>query len=70
MLQSMNFVADDWIEKDSPTGSICADNNPPSLPSDCPKVSFLFELSVNTILKISLSNFVLPLLIGFCMGFE
>ncbi|KAL0895990.1 hypothetical protein ABMA27_011981 [Loxostege sticticalis] len=38
VLLSMNFVAEDWMEKDNPTGAVSADNNPPSLPSDCPKV--------------------------------
>ncbi|KAI5642407.1 regulator of chromosome condensation (RCC1) repeat domain-containing protein [Phthorimaea operculella] len=38
VLMSMNFVAEDWMEKDSPSGTVSADNNPPSLPSDCPKV--------------------------------
>ncbi|XP_047031157.1 probable E3 ubiquitin-protein ligase HERC2 [Helicoverpa zea] len=39
VLQSMNFVAEDWMEKDNnPTGAVSADNNPPSLPVDCPKV--------------------------------
>ena len=39
MFQSMNFVAEDWMEKDNPTGAVSSDNNPPALPSDCPKVS-------------------------------
>ncbi|XP_013183359.2 probable E3 ubiquitin-protein ligase HERC2 [Amyelois transitella] len=38
ILMSMNFVAEDWMEKDNPTGAVSADNNPPSLPNDCPKV--------------------------------
>ncbi|KAJ2946601.1 hypothetical protein O0L34_g12657 [Tuta absoluta] len=38
VLMSMNFVAEDWMEKDSPSGTVSADNNPPTLPSDCPKV--------------------------------
>ncbi|XP_049884481.1 probable E3 ubiquitin-protein ligase HERC2 isoform X2 [Pectinophora gossypiella] len=38
VLMSMNFVAEDVMEKDTPTGAVSADNNPPSLPSDCPKV--------------------------------
>ncbi|XP_022827451.1 probable E3 ubiquitin-protein ligase HERC2 [Spodoptera litura] len=38
VLQSMNFVAEDWMEKDNQTSSVSADNNPPVLPSDCPKV--------------------------------
>lgn len=40
----MNFVAEDWIEKDNPTGAVSADNNPPSLPSDCPKVFITYIL--------------------------
>lgn len=40
MFQSMNFVAEDWMERDNPTGAVSADNNPPSLPSDCPKASY------------------------------
>ncbi|CAG9575570.1 unnamed protein product [Danaus chrysippus] len=38
ILASMNFIAEDWIEKDNPTGAVSVDNNPPSLPNDCPKV--------------------------------
>ncbi|CAH0722311.1 unnamed protein product, partial [Brenthis ino] len=38
ILSSMNFVAEDWMEKDTPTGAVNADNNPPTLPNDCPKV--------------------------------
>lgn len=36
----MNFVAEDWMEKDNPTGAISTDNNLPTLPSDCPKVMY------------------------------
>ncbi|XP_045760290.1 probable E3 ubiquitin-protein ligase HERC2 isoform X8 [Maniola jurtina] len=38
ILGSMNFVAEDWMEKDNPTSTLSADNNPPTLPHDCPKV--------------------------------
>ncbi|KAJ0180993.1 hypothetical protein K1T71_003078 [Dendrolimus kikuchii] len=38
VLMGMNFVAEDWMEKDNPTSSVSSDNNPPALPSDCPKV--------------------------------
>ncbi|XP_052754599.1 probable E3 ubiquitin-protein ligase HERC2 isoform X2 [Galleria mellonella] len=38
VLLGMNFVAEDWMEKDNSTGAVSADNNPPSLPSECPKV--------------------------------
>ncbi|XP_041973907.1 probable E3 ubiquitin-protein ligase HERC2 [Aricia agestis] len=38
ILSSMNFVAEDWMEKDSPTGAASSENNPPTLPNDCPKV--------------------------------
>lgn len=34
----MNFVAEDWIEREAPSGTVSADNNPPTLPSDCAKV--------------------------------
>lgn len=47
LLQSMNFVAEDWMEKDNPTGSVSADNNPPSLPSDCPKVCSIFDVKLH-----------------------
>lgn len=35
----MNFVAEDWMEKDCPSSAISVDNNPPILPNDCPKVN-------------------------------
>lgn len=40
VLQSMNFIAEDWVEKDNFTASYVAnDSNPPLLlPNDCPKV--------------------------------
>ncbi|CAH0405793.1 unnamed protein product [Chilo suppressalis] len=38
VLLSMNFVAEDWMEKDNTTGAVSSDNNPPSLPSDSSKV--------------------------------
>nr|XP_026484631.1 probable E3 ubiquitin-protein ligase HERC2 isoform X1 [Vanessa tameamea] len=38
ILASMNFVAEDWMEKDNPTAAVTSDNNPPALPNDCPKV--------------------------------
>ncbi|KAG6464463.1 hypothetical protein O3G_MSEX014531 [Manduca sexta] len=38
VLQSMNFVAEDWMEKDNATGAVATENNPPTLPTDCPKV--------------------------------
>ncbi|XP_048005438.1 probable E3 ubiquitin-protein ligase HERC2 [Leguminivora glycinivorella] len=38
IVQSMNFIADDWMEKDNPTGAVSVDNNPPIMPADCPKV--------------------------------
>ncbi|XP_028033518.1 probable E3 ubiquitin-protein ligase HERC2 [Bombyx mandarina] len=38
ILQNMNFVAEDWMEKDCPSSAISVDNNPPILPNDCPKV--------------------------------
>ncbi|CAH2243797.1 jg12710 [Pararge aegeria aegeria] len=38
ILGSMNFVAEDWMEKDNPASTVSTDNNPPVLPNDCPKV--------------------------------
>ncbi|CAK1599489.1 unnamed protein product [Parnassius mnemosyne] len=38
ILTNMNFIAEDWMEKDNPTGATSAETNPASLPSDCPKV--------------------------------
>ncbi|CAG4926206.1 unnamed protein product [Colias eurytheme] len=38
ILSSMNFVAEDWIERETTTGAMSSDNNAPILPSDCPKV--------------------------------
>lgn len=35
----MNFVAEDWMEKDPPTGALPTDNNALSVQPDCPKVS-------------------------------
>lgn len=37
--QSMNFIAEDWMEKDTPNNSVSVDNNPPTLPNDYPRVS-------------------------------
>lgn len=48
----MNFVAEDWMEKDNQSSSVSADNSPPVLPSDCPKVSFRnFIFTPNTLLR-------------------
>ncbi|XP_068628740.1 probable E3 ubiquitin-protein ligase HERC2 [Battus philenor] len=38
ILSSMNFIAEDWMEKDNPTGATSTETNPASLPNDCPKV--------------------------------
>ncbi|XP_072935158.1 probable E3 ubiquitin-protein ligase HERC2 [Epargyreus clarus] len=38
-LANMNFVAEDWLEKEAPApAAVSVDNNPPALPDDCPKV--------------------------------
>lgn len=34
----MNFIAEDWMDKDNTTTAVSSDNNPPTLPNDCPKV--------------------------------
>ncbi|XP_022131000.2 probable E3 ubiquitin-protein ligase HERC2 [Pieris rapae] len=38
ILSSMNFIAEDWMEKDPPTGALSTDDNVPSVQPDCPKV--------------------------------
>ncbi|CAH2068345.1 unnamed protein product, partial [Iphiclides podalirius] len=38
ILSSMNFVAEDWMEKDNPTCATSSDTNSAALPNDCPKV--------------------------------
>lgn len=37
----MNFVAEDWIEKDNLSGALAADNNAPALSVDSSKVCTL-----------------------------
>ncbi|KOB75866.1 Hect E3 ubiquitin ligase, partial [Operophtera brumata] len=38
VLMSMNFIAEDWMEKDTPNNSVSVDNNLPTLPNDYPRV--------------------------------
>ncbi|KAL4709830.1 hypothetical protein ACJJTC_001284, partial [Scirpophaga incertulas] len=38
VLSTMNFVAEDWMEKDYPTGSVSCDNNQPALSNETSKV--------------------------------
>ncbi|XP_038209104.1 probable E3 ubiquitin-protein ligase HERC2 [Zerene cesonia] len=38
ILSSMNFVAEDWMERDISSSAMSSDNNAPIMPSDCPKV--------------------------------
>lgn len=49
----MNFVAEDWVDKDNPTINLTADSNLQSLPVNCSKVSKRYINSRHNLIRLS-----------------